>query len=905
MEQRFNRCLGCLSEINEGDKFCQNCGWNIEEGSNDPHQLRASGILNGKYIVGRTLGQGGFGITYIGWDLNLHVKVAIKEYFPDGFVAREQYTHTTVLPFTGDAESMFERGRTGFLNEAQILAKFSEENCIVSVKDYFLENGTAYIVMDYIDGTTLKDVILNSKDSKIEAQSALEMLRPIFKGLQNVHDAGLLHRDISPDNIMVLKEGGVKLLDFGAAREMSLQGEKSNTINVKHGFAPEEQYRTHGEQGPWTDIYSLAATIYRAITGVIPLQSLERIVSEEPLETTLQLGADVTSQQSAALNKALAVRGKDRFRTVSEFERALYIPGEFYSEDETKEEEQLKAEHMPASEQEAAQPSSSTVVQEKSTVTEENQPAVEEKKKNKWLVPGIVGVVVAVAAVIIFVIAGPLNSPTTPTPIGSESPMQGEEQTEQNGQNTVQGEGSSANEEQTEQVAFGLVGIPDVGKFFEVSVEQSEENGEEAYKFEFPGIHDFSLYIDLLKLTTDNEVQTDGLDEGEILRVTNGNAVVKFVLTELDPAQEQGEISYVSVYGVEQSNVNLEKVEISANYLNNNAINIEDWIAIGNDFNENDKNFAGMVVSNYANGSTFSRYGEDVYFINPKTGDIIFNDVSDSIASTFDLDDRIITYSNYLNVIGENIYFCGGHDENSTALYMTSATSAPQLILEEVKSFVIIGDHLFYEHFGQDTIYLRRISGGELLPYSQSQDYAEFNINAEQMAATLFIEKISEDAARKIGMAFFISISGYDIEIFAQDLKKAQIEEIVDFAYYGGKLYFIDGNGVVYKMDAPVKNIPANLEFMVEEAPGQVEDVTLSPMISGLVADSMRVYAEIETEIISIDVHTKEIVSVAQNGVENPQPIIHNGQEWLFMDGITDKTLLICDYNAGETSSYF
>lgn len=315
-------CMGCMSILPNEETVCPICGFDNESEQSLPQQLPLRTELKEKYIIGRVLGQGGFGITYIGWDKLLGIKVAIKEYYPDNCVSRDSTTGN-VVPFTGQAEEAFSSGREKFLQEARVLAKFSGEASIVGVKDFFLEKGTAYIVMEYVDGETLKQVA-RARDGKFSSSDALNIMKPLFYSLSRVHEAGLLHRDISPDNIILQRDGTIKLLDFGSARQMSISGEVSNTINVKHGYAPEEQYRTRGEQGPWTDVYALCATLYKLTTGVTPTQSLERIMDDAILTPPNELGADFLPVQETAILRGLSVHREDRQQSVDELFWELY-----------------------------------------------------------------------------------------------------------------------------------------------------------------------------------------------------------------------------------------------------------------------------------------------------------------------------------------------------------------------------------------------------------------------------------------------------------------------------------------------------------------------------------------------------------------------------------------------------
>jgi len=321
-----NACMSCFTQHAAPTNPCPVCGYDETAQELPLHILRPRTILNGKYLLGKVLGQGGFGITYIGWDLNLDIKVAIKEYYPSGFVTRETSSAgtSTVQPFTGSQGDFFLKGREKFINEAKTLAKFFALPGIVSIKDYFQENGTAYISMEYIEGQTLKDY-LSQMGGRLPAGQIFEMMKPVMSSLAEIHSVGLIHRDISPDNIMISKEGHMKLLDFGAARDFTDSGNQSMSIMLKPGFAPEEQYRSRGVQGPWTDVYALSATIYKCITGVTPEESVER-VHEDQVRPPSMLGIPVDPSQETALMIGMAVLQKNRFQGVSELYNALYAP---------------------------------------------------------------------------------------------------------------------------------------------------------------------------------------------------------------------------------------------------------------------------------------------------------------------------------------------------------------------------------------------------------------------------------------------------------------------------------------------------------------------------------------------------------------------------------------------------
>jgi serine/threonine protein kinase len=310
-------CMGCMEERGSSDR-CVHCGW--EEGSPAESllQLPPRTVLDGRYLIGRALGQGGFGITYLAWDLNLECKLAVKEYFPRDICTRAR-DECTVQPVThGDRETFQEALKT-FMEEGRALARFRDRPGVVSVLGFFQENGTAYIVMSYMEGLTLKQY-LAERGGKIDFKTALSMLMPVMDTLKEVHASGMLHRDISPDNIYLTRNSQVKLLDFGNAR--FVLGERSRSLSavLKPGYAPEEQFRRQGRQGPWTDVYALAATFYRVLTGLTPPEAPDRLAHDDLIPPS-QLGVALPRRAEQALLKALAVRQEERFQSVADFQK--------------------------------------------------------------------------------------------------------------------------------------------------------------------------------------------------------------------------------------------------------------------------------------------------------------------------------------------------------------------------------------------------------------------------------------------------------------------------------------------------------------------------------------------------------------------------------------------------------
>ena len=296
--------------------------------------LRKGTRLIGRYTIEGVLGQGGFGITYLGMDELHKKKVAIKEFFPQGIVTRNiEYEDTVTVTLVGEKEN-YDKGKERFLKEAQTMAMFSKDKGIVKALDFFEINNTAYIVMEYLEGVTLKQYLVENK--RIDAEDLVELLVPLIESLDEIHSQGLIHRDISPDNIMVLPDGRIKLMDFGAARDYTEFGEKSLSIVLKPGYAPPEQYQTHGVQGPWTDIYALCATMYKCITGENPPDAIDRLVDDH-LKKISAFGFTVSPQIEEAIIKGMSVAAKDRYQNVGDFCEDLYGGYEENSEPEAEE----------------------------------------------------------------------------------------------------------------------------------------------------------------------------------------------------------------------------------------------------------------------------------------------------------------------------------------------------------------------------------------------------------------------------------------------------------------------------------------------------------------------------------------------------------------------------------------
>lgn len=312
-------CYNCFSRLDSPEGACPYCGFDLAENTQKyPVALRAGTVLNGRYIVGRVLGQGGFGITYLALDTQLNARVAIKEFMPGEIATR---IGTTVSVMAETKTNDFAYGAERFQEEARTLAKFIGHPNIAGVSSYFDENDTSYFVMDYIEGISFKNYIANA-GGKVGVDEALNVMIPVLRALTAVHAEGFIHRDVTPDNIYISKDGNVKLLDFGSARYSIGDKSKSLDVILKVGYAPKEQYIRRGRQGPFTDVYSCAACLYAALTGYLPPESLERLDHDE-LVPVSQCGVEIPEWLDKAILKGLAVQPENRFQSAAEFLEAI------------------------------------------------------------------------------------------------------------------------------------------------------------------------------------------------------------------------------------------------------------------------------------------------------------------------------------------------------------------------------------------------------------------------------------------------------------------------------------------------------------------------------------------------------------------------------------------------------
>jgi serine/threonine protein kinase len=326
-------CMGCMAELNQNISKCPYCGFQEKTYQKPANSLPLREILHGKYLIGRVIGSGGFGITYIAWDFYQSKKVCIKEYFPrlvatrnphaksySDLISVSLYCTTTHPQDPARLQQIYQTGLESYIQEARILSGFYLTPGIVSIRDFFYRNNTAYIVMEYIDGIDMKKYA-KFKGGRLSVEEVFPILKDVLKALDQVHRVNIIHRDISPDNIMISREGKAKLIDFGSSKNYVIRARGS--VVLKKGYAPIEQYYRDGKQGPWTDVYSISATIYYLLTGVRIPEAKER--QEKDTVRLLQaMGVPVSCRQDEAIRRGLSISAGRRYQRISDLYMDLY-----------------------------------------------------------------------------------------------------------------------------------------------------------------------------------------------------------------------------------------------------------------------------------------------------------------------------------------------------------------------------------------------------------------------------------------------------------------------------------------------------------------------------------------------------------------------------------------------------
>lgn len=315
-------CMGCMNQIEDNENTCPLCGFNETTLRQESYYLKPGTIIGGKYIVGKVLAYGGVAISYLGMDAEFNKKVVVKEYLPNDFSTRSEGEKEITI-YSGDAQAQFEQGLSNFLNESSRIQNMGKLEGVATVYDCVAENDTGYVISEYVEGQTIKDILATGK--KYDVLEAKAIIMQMLKGLSKLHPQDVIHCDISPENVVISNTGEVKLLNFGATRYITTANSKSLAIILKQGYAPEEQYRSKGVRGPWTDVYAVGAVMYKMITGITPMESVERTLEDE-LKTPSKLGIKITENVENALMNALNVFQEERTQNASAFLKELSSP---------------------------------------------------------------------------------------------------------------------------------------------------------------------------------------------------------------------------------------------------------------------------------------------------------------------------------------------------------------------------------------------------------------------------------------------------------------------------------------------------------------------------------------------------------------------------------------------------
>ena len=446
-------------------------------------------ILAGRYLVGRVLGEGGFGITYLALDLVREERTAIKEYFPVELATRDQSEagHNTIVIGSGDLAAHFNNGMRRFVREAETLRQFESLPGIVSVRDFFQENKTAYLVMNYIEGGSLSQYLRTytaQNGHPIPYDAALSLMRPVLRSLQKVHEEGIIHRDISPENLLLDEKGQIVLIDFGSAKpEYTAQTSHSMTVMVKHGYAPQEQYRAHGEHGAFTDIYVVCATLYHMISGELPEDAIERLIEDHvtPLDQ-LDLTPPVAEEYAGVIRRGMQIRPEDRYQTMEELlsdlarADAVIEKKRLAAEKKARQEEaarlaaeekarQEEAARLAAEEKARQEEAARLAAEEKARQEEAAKPAqtsVQQKKTAGWLPRRVLGnsLIAAAAIWVILIVVGAFISIFTERGAVQDSDIERQEEEKKAAEEAAEEDSSEENfQEEYEESGNAVSGI--------------------------------------------------------------------------------------------------------------------------------------------------------------------------------------------------------------------------------------------------------------------------------------------------------------------------------------------------------------------------------------------------------------------------------------------------------------
>lgn len=308
-------CKKCFSYIGKPLGNCPACGYS-HSGDTEPSVLPLGTKLGGRYILGGSIGRGGFGMTYLAYDTLGKKTVAVKEYFPAALAHRGRGSH--VIPNSEKSAEQFNIGAEKFFDEAELVRRFNGNPNIVSIYECFYKNNTAYYVMEYLDGITLENYVQNY--GALNSSQALYIADKLTMALMVLHSGEVLHRDISPDNVMLCRDGSVKLIDFGAARQFLADGSAGYTVIMKTGFSPAEQYLQNSDTDIRVDIYSVGTLMYYALTGKVPKSPYKRMENDSEFA---EKPDDADNGLWSVIGKAAAIKPSERFGSAEELRSAL------------------------------------------------------------------------------------------------------------------------------------------------------------------------------------------------------------------------------------------------------------------------------------------------------------------------------------------------------------------------------------------------------------------------------------------------------------------------------------------------------------------------------------------------------------------------------------------------------
>lgn len=319
----MSRCIECMEEIGSADP-CPYCERQQRQ-ETPPFLLRPGTVLDNRYIVGCLIDAGGFGNVYNAWDSQFDVRRAIKEFFPHGLAHRDQGS-LSIHPRGSSAATIMRKGVELSLQEGRMLARLAQEEqgatSFVHVVGAFTAHGTVYLAMEFVPGPTLESFLDQKPGGKIPWDVALDLMRPLLAGLSTLHKRRIYHLDVAPDNIIFTQDRYLKLIDFGGAKYDVAERSHSIEQIVKAGYSPVEKYANSGVTGPWSDVYSAGAVLYRAVTGQPPAEAVLRR-TPDPLRPPRALAPDLPPWLDSVILKSLQVDQKDRYQSIDSFWAAL------------------------------------------------------------------------------------------------------------------------------------------------------------------------------------------------------------------------------------------------------------------------------------------------------------------------------------------------------------------------------------------------------------------------------------------------------------------------------------------------------------------------------------------------------------------------------------------------------